>query len=416
MTGPQGGFALFLAAALLCLVLPVGAARIAAARRGKPWGGIYRDLLLCAGFGAAAFFLVGSWLLFGADAGGILGLPPGASLPAGQAGIMGRGGAQEAGAASFFLYHLGLCLVPFWMFYAVNGERLTRAGNALMCVVVCLLVFPVAGHWTVGQRWLGAPGAGWLAARGFCDAAGGVAALVCGGAAALAGMLGGAPLPARQPQDDAPGWGIALVSWLLAASLAAGASGGHVVGALIALGLGGVCGALAAKAASVAARAGGRAGLRWLGSLLATQGRALTLWRENLGADEAVGLAAGVAALSGALSVAPWWAIPLLGALAGGLAWTGLYFLGALLDLAAPARRCLALGLGAAVGAVACALVALPQPALYAPGLFVAGGPALAGIELTGAAATAAWTIAIVWLVQRALRRAQRALASLPGE
>jgi len=419
MTGPaapQGGFALFLAAALLCLALPAGAARIAAARRGKPWAGTYRDLLLCAGFGAAAFFLLGSWLLFGADAGGVLGLPPGASLPAGQAGIMGKGGAREAGAAWFFLYHLGLCLVPFWMFYAVNGERLTRAGNALLCVVVCVLVFPVAGHWLWGQRWLGPPGAGWLAARGFFDAAGGVAALVCGAAAALAGMLGGDEPRAATADDGGLGWGIALAAWLLAASLAAEASGGYFFGALIALGLGGFFGALAAKAASVAALAGTKAGLHWLGSLFTTQGRAVTLWRENLGPDEAVGLAAGVAALSSALSVAPWWAIPPLSALAGSLAWTGLNFLGAVLDMTVEARRILALGLGAAVGAAACGLVALPQPALYAPGLFVAGGATLAGIELTGAAATAAWTIAVVWLAQRALRRAQRALATLPVE
>ena len=454
MTGPavpQGGFELSLAAALLCLALPCGAARIVGARQGKPWTMALRDMLLCASFGAAAFFLVGSWLLFGADAGGILGLPPGASHPAAQAGIMGAAEPGDLGAASFFLYHLGLCLVPFWMFHAVCGDRLTRAGNALMCAAVCAFVFPITGHWAIGYRWLGPFGSGWLAARGFFDAAGGVVALVCGAAAALAGLLGGEapsgePIP-RTPQPEAlqgdvrqteaprpgepqpetpkpdatpggggPGWWIVLGSWLLAASLAAGASGGYFFGALIATSLGGFFGALAAKAASVAALAGTKAGLDWLVSLFRTQGRALTQWRGNLGPEEAVGLAAGVAALSSGLGVAPWWAIPAVGALAGGLAWTGLAFLGAVLDVTTPARRVLALGLGGAIGAALSGLVALPQPSRFVSDMFGAGGVTRAGIELTGAAAVAAWTISVVWLVQRGLLRAQRALAALPGE
>ncbi|MBF0480890.1 MAG: hypothetical protein HQK81_05800 [Desulfovibrionaceae bacterium] len=440
MTGPaapQGGFALALAAALLCLVLPAGAALAVAARQGKSGARVFRDMTVCAACGAAAYFLIGSWLLFGADAGAVLGLPPGASHPAAQAGLPGAGGAGEApglGAASFFLYHLGLALVPFWMFYAVNGERLTRAGNALMCAVVCALIFPVAGHWTIGSRWLGPPGAGWLATRGFFDAAGGVCALVCGAAAALAGLLGGdAPSGAPQPktpqpgmpgsnappafpEGGGPGWRIALCCWLLAAALATRASGGYFFGALVALVLGGLCGALGAKAASVAAENGAKAGLSWLASLLRAGGPALAAWRENLGEHEALGLAAGVAALSSALAAAPWWAVPLIGALAGSLVRMVLAGLAAALDLTNAARRVLALGLGGALGAAATGLVALAQPSLLVNDMFVAGGVTLAGIELTGAAATAAWTIAVVWLLQRGLMLAQRALAALPDK
>jgi ammonia channel protein AmtB len=424
--GPHGGFALCLAAVLLCLALPASAARIVAAQHGKSWAQTLRDMLLCASFGAAAFFLVGSWLTFGADAGGILGLPPGASHPAPQADTLG--------AALFFLYHLGLCLVPFWMFYAVSGARLTRAGNALMCAVVCVFVFPVIGHWTIGYRWLGASGAGWLAARGFFDAAGGVAALGCGAAAALAGMLGGAA--AGSPRDGAPtgddsattggdgaapegsgaGWQIMLVSWLLASAFSAGSSGGNFFGALAALIMGCFCGALAAKTVAVAAQAGASAGLHWLVKLFRSQNRDFVQWLGNLGPDEAVGLAAGAAALSSGLTVAPWWAIPAIGALAGSLAWISLEFLGVVLGLTPLVRRVLALGLGGAIGAAFSGLVALPQPSLFINDMFVAGGVTLAGIELTGAAATAAWTIAVVWLVQRGLLRAQRALAALPEE
>ncbi|BAD39214.1 ammonium transporter [Symbiobacterium thermophilum] len=123
-----------------------------------------------------AFWAVGFGLMFGADAGGLVGL--------------GGFGSPE----SRFL-HLGLA-IPFFVFLwfqttfagtaatIVSGamaERTKFSAYLLFSAAITLLVYPVGGHWI----W----GGGWLAQLGFVDFAGSTVVHSVGAWAALAGLL-----------------------------------------------------------------------------------------------------------------------------------------------------------------------------------------------------------------------------------
>lgn len=164
-------------AASLVFFMQAGFAMVEAGfTRSKNAGNIVLKNLMDFVVASLAFWALGFGLMFGPDAGGLIGL--------------GGLGAAEANFS-----HLGLA-IPFLVFLwfqttfagttatIVSGamaERTKFSAYLIFSTAITLLVYPVGGHWI----W----GGGWLARLGFLDFAGSTVVHSVGAWASLAGLL-----------------------------------------------------------------------------------------------------------------------------------------------------------------------------------------------------------------------------------
>jgi Amt family ammonium transporter len=125
-------------------------------------------------FGAIFFWAIGFGLMFGANATGWFG----ASLfvPSGLPG----------GDAVFLLYQMMFAATAATIVSGAVAERIRYVPYVVASVLMTVLIYPVFGSWAWGSA---VEGAGWLAAMGFHDFAGGTVVHSVGGWAALAGVI-----------------------------------------------------------------------------------------------------------------------------------------------------------------------------------------------------------------------------------
>ena len=125
--------------------------------------------------GALVFFAVGFALMFGTDAGGIIGTS-GFFAPEGAASAF-----SELPPELFILFQVMLCATAATIVSGAMAER-TKFVSYLICsAVMSMIIYPVTGHWI----W----GGGWLSNMGFHDLAGSAAVHMVGGICAFVGAL-----------------------------------------------------------------------------------------------------------------------------------------------------------------------------------------------------------------------------------
>ena len=142
-----------------------------------------------------AFPLIGFGLLFGADAGGLVGTDRFA-----LGGVDGR-------EALFFVFQLGFAATTVTIVSGALAERTSFIAYGAASFCMAALIYPIAGHWVWNEG-------GWLAQRGFVDFAGSTVVHAVGGTMALVGAWRIGPRLGRFGKDGAvrpmPGSNIAL--------------------------------------------------------------------------------------------------------------------------------------------------------------------------------------------------------------
>ncbi|MFV0422032.1 ammonium transporter [Oleidesulfovibrio sp.] len=170
-----------LVAAILVMFMQAGFAMVECGfTRAKNAGNILMKNFVDFAAGSLVFFLVGYALMFGADAGGLLGTSDFA---------LGNADATT---------EEGLWTLTFWFFqsvFAATAATIVSGGIAerakfksyiIISIVVTGLIYPISGHWAWGGL---AGNAGWLEGLGFADFAGSTVVHSVGGWVALAGAI-----------------------------------------------------------------------------------------------------------------------------------------------------------------------------------------------------------------------------------
>ena len=137
------------------------------------------------GLAVLLFWLIGYGLMFGTDAGGVIGL---SSFAIDLTTV-------DPATATFFLFQVVFAGTTVTIISGAVAERTAFTGY-LGIVLVMAVVYPIYGHWVWGDG-------GWLAARGFADFAGSTVVHSMGGWAALAAAIVIGPRRGRFNEDGA---------------------------------------------------------------------------------------------------------------------------------------------------------------------------------------------------------------------
>jgi len=129
---------------------------------------IFVDLTI----GALAFWAVGFGLMFGADAGGIVGTSLFFAPETIELGI-------DLPAAAFVLFQLGFGIACLSIVSGAVAERMNFKAYVIVAGLIALLLYPISGHWVWNAD-------GWLAGLGMKDFAGSAVIHLLGGSAAFA--------------------------------------------------------------------------------------------------------------------------------------------------------------------------------------------------------------------------------------
>jgi len=129
---------------------------------------IFVDLTI----GALAFWVIGFGLLFGADAGGLIGT----SLFGSPQNIVMD---IDLPSAAFVLFQIGFAIACVSIVSGAVAERMNFKAYVLIVAFITLLLYPISGHWIWNAD-------GWLAQLGMKDFAGSAVIHLLGGASALA--------------------------------------------------------------------------------------------------------------------------------------------------------------------------------------------------------------------------------------
>ena len=95
--------------------------------------------------------------------------------------VLASGGDVYYSGLSDFFFQVVFCATAMSVVSGAVAERMKLWAFLLFCAVLTGFIYPVQGFW----KW----GGGWLDAKGFLDFAGSGVVHLCGGAAALAGVL-----------------------------------------------------------------------------------------------------------------------------------------------------------------------------------------------------------------------------------
>ena len=129
----------------------------------------FSDLCL----GSIFFWVIGFGLMFGDDIGGFIGTP--------DLFFQHWDVAEDVGypALAYLIFQTVFCATSSTIVSGAMAERTKFAAYLIYSVALCILVYPVTGHWA----W----GGGWLSELGFHDFAGSTVVHMVGGVAALVG-------------------------------------------------------------------------------------------------------------------------------------------------------------------------------------------------------------------------------------
>ncbi len=130
---------------------------------------IMKNLMDCC-IGSIAFWIIGFGLMFGASAGGFIGIP--------DFFVQGDySGGYPTGA--FLIFQTVFCATAATIVSGAMAERTKFSAYLVYSLIISAIIYPISGHWI----W----GGGWLAQLGFHDFAGSTAVHMVGGIAALVG-------------------------------------------------------------------------------------------------------------------------------------------------------------------------------------------------------------------------------------
>ena len=141
--------------------------------RSKNAGNIIMKNLMDFALGSLIFWIVGFGLMFGADAGGFIGIP----------GFLatGDGLAYPEGISNyaFLFFQTVFCATAATIVSGAMAERTKFISYCIYSIVISAVIYPIVGHWI----W----GGGWLSQLGFHDFAGSTVVHSIGGWCALVG-------------------------------------------------------------------------------------------------------------------------------------------------------------------------------------------------------------------------------------
>lgn len=129
---------------------------------------IFVDLTI----GALAFWMIGFGIMFGNDAFGFIGTSLFGSPEKIALSI-------ELPSVAFVLFQMGFAVACISIVSGAVAERMNFKAYMLIAVLICILIYPLSGHWIWNSE-------GWLAKLGMKDFAGSAAIHAVGGFAAFA--------------------------------------------------------------------------------------------------------------------------------------------------------------------------------------------------------------------------------------
>lgn len=144
--------------------------------RAKNAGNIIMKNMMDFVIGSIFFFLIGFGIMFGTDAGGIIG----------TSSFLGNVPETTAGLPTsvFFIFQTVFCATAATIVSGAMAERTKFISYLIYSACISVLIYPVTGHWVWGSL---SGNAGWLSELGYIDFAGSSAVHMVGGACALVG-------------------------------------------------------------------------------------------------------------------------------------------------------------------------------------------------------------------------------------
>ncbi|MFZ5974198.1 MAG: ammonium transporter [Bacillota bacterium] len=142
--------------------------------RAKNAGNIIMKNLMDFALGTIVFYLIGFAIMFGTDAGGVIGTTGFFNPTAMQLGAF-----ESLDPGSFIIFQTVFAATAATIVSGAMAERTKFSSYLIYSVVISLVIYPVVGHWV----W----GGGWLSQMGFVDFAGSTVVHSVGGWAALVG-------------------------------------------------------------------------------------------------------------------------------------------------------------------------------------------------------------------------------------
>ncbi|HAE42933.1 MAG TPA: ammonium transporter, partial [Clostridiales bacterium] len=141
--------------------------------RAKNAGNIIMKNLMDFSVGSLVYWFIGFGIMFGSDIGGLIG----------SIDIMSTGSYEYLGLdiplSVFLIFQTVFCATAATIVSGAMAERTKFKAYLIYSFFICLIIYPIAGHWI----W----GGGWLSELGFHDFAGSTAVHSLGGWAALVG-------------------------------------------------------------------------------------------------------------------------------------------------------------------------------------------------------------------------------------
>lgn len=330
-------------------------------------------------FGALMFYAIGFALMYGKDAGGLIGL---------SGFFMGGDLTHLSLNISIDTYWLFQCAFVIAVISIVSGavaERIHFRAYIVYTLVMTGLIYPIAGHWVWSAN-------GWLAKLGMIDFAGSAVIHGLGGFAALAAaMFIGARIGRFGPDGKAH---IVSPSNLPLASVGAfilwfgwfGFNSGSTLSATHG-GIGHI-----AVTTMLASAAGCAAVILFTMLRYRKADPPMVI---NGALAGLVGITAGCAFVSDAAAI-------LIGAIAGIVMVLASEWLEKR-QIDDPVGAFAVHGVSGSIGTLAVGLFALPDTAAYA-GLFYGGGWRLLGVQALGLVVVAAWGFALTWGALRLIK------------
>jgi Amt family ammonium transporter len=169
-----------LIAAFLVFFMQAGFAMVEAGFiRAKNTGNVLMKNVLDFAMGAIAFWVLGFGLMFGKDAGG----------------LVGTNGFLFSGATdwtyTFFMFQLVFAATAATIVSGAMAGRTKFSAYLLYSFVVSLVIYPISGHWAWGSLYgvAGDTSQGWLEKLGYIDFAGSGVVHMVGGVLGLVGAI-----------------------------------------------------------------------------------------------------------------------------------------------------------------------------------------------------------------------------------
>lgn len=171
-----------LVAAILVFTMQAGFALVESGfTRAKNAANIMMKNLMDFSVGSLGFFVIGAAIMFGTSKlGGWFGWT-GLGMPS-------LGGGEGIWDWTFFFFQTMFCATAATIVSGAVAERIEFKSYLIYSAIVCMLIYPISGHWMWGSLFSG-DSAGWIEAYGFHDFAGSTVVHSVGGWIALAGAI-----------------------------------------------------------------------------------------------------------------------------------------------------------------------------------------------------------------------------------